>query len=357
MPPFSQPLYFIISGNVIGGHEIQAVRLAIAISSYREVHLCYSHPDHATFLQGFDTSSFASINFLFKYRSGNIILQYLNGYFAKPCISIPLHLPVIVSAGTVEASVAIRSILSSHQKLYLYLPFVYDRKVSWPPPFAQAYNQLLKAQLQAFSGIITISQYNLDAISAFAPSMKRHLHIIPNEVTKVERLSSSRPCVLVFIGRLDAQKRILQLIKWISQASFQGIDQFWIIGDGPQRSRAEFLALSSKSIQIKFFGWLTHDQQQLLLSRNDILLVNSLIEGEPLVILEALSRGMRVLARDIPSIRCLLPGSLLFRDKKSLQKKILSALSTEPQSETFFLHSALDHHACLGELLKVLSNS
>ena len=46
-----------------------------------------------------------------------------------------------------------------------------------------------------------------------------------------------------------------------------------------------------------------HLEQDRLIRSNDILVLNSLLEGEPLVIREACFRSMKIVARDITGVR------------------------------------------------------
>jgi hypothetical protein len=66
-------------------------------------------------------------------------------------------------------------------------------------------------------------------------------------------------------------------------------------------------------------GWKSTAEQDALIDGNDVLLLNSLIEGEPLVIREAHKRGILVVARNITGVRGLTLKLGRFESRESLR--------------------------------------
>jgi glycosyltransferase involved in cell wall biosynthesis len=132
----------------------------------------------------------------------------------------------------------------------------------------------------------------------------------------------------VFVGRLDHQKRIIELIKALDFAE-NPYRQFLIIGDGPLREQVESLASNTVYVHVKCMGWVDTQAQTEILRPTDILVLNSAIEGEPTVLREAAVRGMRAIAADIPGVRGVSNRVFRFRGARGLQALLMSPVLIE----------------------------
>jgi len=111
------------------------------------------------------------------------------------------------------------------------------------------------------------------------------------------------------IGRLDRQKNLEWLLK-NSQEILAAAPRhdLVIVGDGRQRRRLEKQAAELPlSNRIHFAGW--RDDVPQILAACDLLLLPSLWEGMPNVLLEAMAAARPVIATDVEGVREIL-GSL-----------------------------------------------
>ncbi len=133
-----------------------------------------------------------------------------------------------------------------------------------------------------------------------------------------------------FVGNLIPRKGVEYLIK-----AFSGIDgKLVIVGDGPERDKLMNLCVKY-SVNCEFKGKLPPDKIQHEL-KNAKILVLPAVEGEglPNVILEAMALGIPVIATDLAGIPDIVKdGKNGFvvrpRDVKSLRDKILLLLDNE----------------------------
>lgn len=143
------------------------------------------------------------------------------------------------------------------------------------------------------------------------------LLIIPNGVD-VERCQSAPPADLaccglpagrravVFIGRLDRQKNVLWLIEhaglWLERLEDHNLV---LVGDGPERDRVqERLPALPWGKRVCLAGW--RPDVPSIIKASDLLVLPSLWEGMPNVVLEAMACARPVVAADVEGVRELL---------------------------------------------------
>lgn len=111
------------------------------------------------------------------------------------------------------------------------------------------------------------------------------------------------------VGRLSPEKGILPLLEVVSRLSSQGVGcDVWIAGDGPQRAEIEAKIESLGLMEsVKLLGQIrdTRDFYQAM----DLFVLNSIREGLPNVVLEAMALEVPVIATRIAGIPSLIrPG-------------------------------------------------
>jgi glycosyltransferase involved in cell wall biosynthesis len=112
-----------------------------------------------------------------------------------------------------------------------------------------------------------------------------------------------RMCRLLFVGRLTRVKGIAFLLDLLTKEDLSG--RSWlldIVGDGPLRNEL-FRLVSEKGManRVTFHGF--REDVESFLARCDCLLFPSLDEGMGLVLAQALTAGIPVLASDLPAVR------------------------------------------------------
>ncbi len=126
----------------------------------------------------------------------------------------------------------------------------------------------------------------------------------------------------VWCGRMTREKNVTGLLHaWRAFASAEHGTQLVLLGDGPQRPELESLAadlglsageLNDPEAQVVFTGMVAEPAGYMANAR--ALTLSSIAEGLPMVVLEALSLGLPVLAADCPAggVRAALVGGGAF---------------------------------------------
>lgn len=109
------------------------------------------------------------------------------------------------------------------------------------------------------------------------------------------------PVKLLFVGRLSRVKGIEAIME--ATANMQGKAHLTIVGDGEERASLENL-IREKNLQDKVWlaGGCAPAEVQQYYRQCDILVMNSVVEGKPMVILEAMSYGMPVVTTPVGGI-------------------------------------------------------
>lgn len=310
----------LVCSRVIGGHEFQAAALARDLAAQVSLTVVVNSSQQlALFADSGASVRLAEDGLL---RPGPLPVQGLDGLRRRAALRalVAGADEVIVSAGAVEAGVAAGVALRGQVPLSLYLPFFYDRRPVWGRWRGGLYNSALAACCRLFARIITINRIQARVIHGLTgvPTL-----VVPNAIRPVAAPTACGPGRLVFIGRLDQQKRVEELLRWLD---FQDnpFREVLVIGDGPLRDTVLTTARGLQHVRAELLGWLDAPRQDALLTRDDILLLNSLLEGEPLVIREAQRRGMRVLARNITGVRGLTRRAERFDDARQLRQRLLA---------------------------------
>ncbi len=127
------------------------------------------------------------------------------------------------------------------------------------------------------------------------------LGIVPSAVKPVPRsaldLGENR-FVMVTVGRLVARKNLDDLLHVLA-ARREAQDLLVVIGDGPKRAEWQALAKTlGLDNQVRFEGRVDEERKQRLLAASDAFVSTSEHEGFGLVFLEAMDRGLPVVAYD-----------------------------------------------------------
>lgn len=107
---------------------------------------------------------------------------------------------------------------------------------------------------------------------------------------------------LLYLGRIEKNKGIYELVNWLSSTShFPKIAKITIAGDGPDRAavqqQCELLGLP-----IVFTGFVDSQQKELLFEQADFLILPSYAEAFPYTIIESMGFGLPVIATSVGAI-------------------------------------------------------
>ncbi|MEZ8644883.1 glycosyltransferase family 4 protein [Vibrio cyclitrophicus] len=128
----------------------------------------------------------------------------------------------------------------------------------------------------------------------------------------INKRDSSEPINMLYVGYLREAKGVDNLIDALVLLHDAGVDFiFNIVGSGPMENLLRS-TVTSKGMgeKIKFLGYIS-DRDNLLdiYSASHLFVFPSLSEGSPRVVIEAMSRGVAVIATDVGNTRELLKGN------------------------------------------------
>ena len=133
---------------------------------------------------------------------------------------------------------------------------------------------------------------------------------------------------IVFVGRLDPVKNLKNLIK-----SMKGLDaHLIIIGEGFLREDLGSLA-KKEGVRVEFKGNIPQQKIPEELNKSEIFVLPSFSEGNPKVLLEAMSCGLPCLCSNIPSIKEIIKdgenGILCQTDAESIHQRLKKIFEKE----------------------------
>lgn len=173
------------------------------------------------------------------------------------------------------------------------------------------HGSLLAAKLRFCSFCITVSNFNRDHIRHRFPS-------IPASKVLVQRLGvdcvppsgeaalmpDGQPFLLLSVGRLNRVKNHRFLIQACAALRHEGRDfRCWIAGEGPERPALERqIRKLQLEAQVRLLGHIPRHELPHFYRRADLVVLTSLSEGIPVVLMEAMARQKLVLAPAITGI-------------------------------------------------------
>ena len=112
--------------------------------------------------------------------------------------------------------------------------------------------------------------------------------------------------ILLYVGRLDPQKRVDRLLLAIRELNTDKPRfHLVIVGDGPSRVRLEGMAAEQHVAQhVSFAGW--QDEVEPFFAAADVFVMTSDWEGMPNALLEGMAAGLPVVAYECEGVRELL---------------------------------------------------
>ncbi len=131
-----------------------------------------------------------------------------------------------------------------------------------------------------------------------------HEHIINFNEFKQERRIGDRTNLIGYVGRLDREKGIMNLVSAMPAIMSHDPDiKLLIIGDGNlKESVRDFIVENHMEHCVKLAGWVSHDELPAYLNSMKLLVIPSYTEGLPNTMLEAMACGTPVLANPVGSI-------------------------------------------------------
>lgn len=140
--------------------------------------------------------------------------------------------------------------------------------------------------------------------------------------------------ILLFVGRLGREKSIDFIIKSFNEVcKKESRAHLVILGEGPERKRLESLGKRlGIAKNIHFISHISNEEIHRAYQDATVFVFSSTTETQGLVVLEALSSGVPVVAIDDPAYECIESGKngfLVKKDKNEFALKILSIIENK----------------------------
>ncbi len=161
------------------------------------------------------------------------------------------------------------------------------------------YPKLMRALFASPDLIISPSKFLLDYYQNQDFFPKSQKIVLPNPLKNIVQFKKvpDYNLNLLFLGQINKSKGIFDLIEVVNSLNLANI-KLHVIGVGQDLVSAKKAAAKNKNI--KFYGWMSHQEMFPILQKIDILVVPSLCyENSPSVIYEALALGLPVIASKI----------------------------------------------------------
>ncbi|GAC1390885.1 MAG: glycosyltransferase family 4 protein [Candidatus Saccharimonadales bacterium] len=150
--------------------------------------------------------------------------------------------------------------------------------------------------------------------SEYVKSLTKHdIQIIPNGIDLSKYASShesTHGSYILYIGRLEKRKGVKFLLKaWSLLAENHPKMHLIIAGEGADKQKLENFTITSKIPRVKFVGYVNENKKQELLN-NALMFCSPARYGESfgIVLLEALAKGLPIVAGDNPGYASVLQG-------------------------------------------------
>jgi colanic acid/amylovoran biosynthesis glycosyltransferase len=171
----------------------------------------------------------------------------------------------------------------------------------------------LDVKIAACDFCFTVSEFNRQHIFKNYPAIDRDKVLISRLgvhvekgacLSKGERVGDSTTLHLLALGRLHAVKDHAFLVRSCAELMKRGVEFHCVIaGDGPEkRNLQSLIAGLGLGQKITLLGHVPHRLVDTLFDKADVVTLTSRSEGIPLVLMEAMARGVLVIAPNITGI-------------------------------------------------------
>lgn len=216
----------------------------------------------------------------------------------------------------------------------------------------RSYLPITRYAIQESDGVTSISNYLKEkTVESF--DVTRDIEVVTNfvncdiyspikdEARRADarrKLAAPHEAILMHLSNFRPVKRVVDVVKVFAQVAKEIPAQLVLVGDGPDRSAAEWLA-HDLGIQCKVHFLGKQDRVNELLPLADLLLMPSELESFGLVALEAMACKVPSIATRVGGIPELIEDGetgLLFNvgDVEAMAQGALSLLSDKPRLET-----------------------
>jgi glycosyltransferase involved in cell wall biosynthesis len=130
-----------------------------------------------------------------------------------------------------------------------------------------------------------------------------HAAYLPNPVTIPASTAGERPNLVVFLGRLEAEKGVFHLLEAIARLRAAVPDvRLVCAGEGNRVAVAHYAERLGLAEAVKFTGWIGSSGKRALLESAAVCALPSYSEALPLSLLEAMAAGVPVVTTPVGGI-------------------------------------------------------
>ncbi len=166
---------------------------------------------------------------------------------------------------------------------------------------AYVFNKFIVYLIKKSDLIFTLDKDSTKQYSKYTKRVKQvnNSVVLPFE-NNIKR-NCKTPIRLLFVGRLSKVKRVDEIIKAVEILNEKAI--LTIVGDGEENNELKSLVEKNNLCKkVKFEGAVSPQDIGNYMKTNDILIMNSIFEGKPMTIIEAMSYGMPIITTPVGGI-------------------------------------------------------
>jgi glycosyltransferase involved in cell wall biosynthesis len=181
----------------------------------------------------------------------------------------------------------------------------------------RAIQAMIRATLCRASAVVALGDACVTRLRVVAPTAR--ITLIPNAVRPGRRVTQparDEPVQVVFLGRIGDRKGAFRLLEAWAQLALEAgsgagcrkVATLTMAGDGEvERARRRIRELRLEDT-VELHEWLSESDVDKLLDRSHVLVLPSRSEGQPMAVLEAMARGLCVVASDVGGLQEMIGG-------------------------------------------------
>lgn len=113
----------------------------------------------------------------------------------------------------------------------------------------------------------------------------------------------NKKVIITYVGKICKAKGVDNLLNGIDKCKNYEQVELNLIGNGNAKESEEIIkSIKDKKTKITYLGMLPQDELEQRLRTSDIFILPSFFEGLPLVVIEALASGAKVICTDLPGL-------------------------------------------------------
>lgn len=219
------------------------------------------------------------------------------------------------------------------------IPALFDDGL--PESAKQLFTKRLKNGLCNAKRIITVSAHTKKDLLNTFHGLKTPIDVIhwgcDSMVSGIQPVAEGSPYLVAFGGEARRKNTVYTLERFVAVAEALPSLKLFLVGVSSKRQRAELTqraADAGLTDRVTLPGFVTEDELDGLIRNASALLYLSLYEGFGLPLLEAIGRGVPVIASDctsIPEILDGVPGCFSLERPAAIEEAIVSIVSTQTE--------------------------